>query len=58
MSHSTDSGLAVVSAAYARNEDRERALEAGFDRHVPKPISPAAIVAAVLSMRSGSDDSF
>ena len=47
---------AAAITAYARNEDRERALEAGFDRHVPKPISPAAIVAAVLSMRSDSDE--
>ena len=47
---------AAAITAYARREDRERALEAGFDRHVPKPISPAAIVAAVLSMCSGSDE--
>jgi PAS domain S-box-containing protein len=47
---------AAAITAYAGKHDRERALAAGFDRHVPKPISPAAIVAAVLSMCNGSDE--
>jgi CheY-like chemotaxis protein len=42
--------------AYAGNQDRERALAAGFDRHVSKPISPAAIVEAVLSMCGDADE--
>jgi CheY-like chemotaxis protein len=46
---------AAAITAYAGTQDRERALAAGFDRHVPKPISPAAIVEAVLSMCRGSD---
>ncbi|MCA1562806.1 MAG: MASE1 domain-containing protein [Acidobacteria bacterium] len=52
------SGLHLSAAAitaYAANPDRERALAAGFDRHVAKPIRPAAIVEAVLSMRGGAD---
>ena len=47
---------AAAITAYAGHRDRERALTAGFDRHVAKPISPAAIVEAVLSMCSGSDE--
>jgi CheY-like chemotaxis protein len=37
--------LAVT--AYARDEDRRRALEAGFDVHLSKPVTPEALVAAV-----------
>jgi CheY-like chemotaxis protein len=47
---------AAAITAYAGNLDRERALAAGFDRHVPKPISPEAIVAAVRSLCSGAAD--
>ena len=47
---------AAAVTAYAGNHERERALAAGFDRHVSKPISPAAIVAAVFSMCSGSGE--
>ena len=46
---------AAAITAYAGNQDRERALAAGFDRHVSKPISPATIVEAVRSMCSGAD---
>jgi CheY-like chemotaxis protein/two-component sensor histidine kinase len=41
---------AAAITAYAGDEDRERALAAGFDRHVCKPIDPVAIVEVVLSM--------
>jgi PAS domain S-box-containing protein len=41
---------AAAITAYAGHLDRERALAAGFDRHVPKPLSPAAVVDAVLSL--------
>jgi PAS domain S-box-containing protein len=41
--------------AYAGSHDRERALAAGFDRYVSKPINPAAIVDTVRSMCSGAD---
>jgi PAS domain S-box-containing protein len=41
--------------AYAGSHDRERALAAGFDRYVSKPINPPAIVETVLSMCSGAD---
>ena len=39
---------AVALTAYVTNEDRERALAAGFQRHVAKPIEPAALVALIV----------
>ncbi len=36
--------VAVALTGYARAEDRVRALEAGFDRHIVKPAEPAALV--------------
>jgi PAS domain S-box-containing protein len=38
---------AIALTAYARLEDRERALQAGFHLHVPKPIDPARLARAV-----------
>jgi CheY-like chemotaxis protein len=40
----------VALTAFARPEDRERALDAGFDAHVPKPLKPHALVKAVLAV--------
>ena len=33
-------------------------LQAGFDRHLSKPIDPAAVLEAILSMCNGADDRF
>ncbi|HEV7904254.1 MAG TPA: ATP-binding protein [Pyrinomonadaceae bacterium] len=41
---------AIALTAYARVEDRVRALNAGFQVHVPKPIEPAELVAVVASL--------
>jgi PAS domain S-box-containing protein len=41
---------AVALTAYARATDRARALEEGFDLHLPKPIDPAELTAAVRSI--------
>jgi PAS domain S-box-containing protein len=35
---------AVALTAYARSEDRMKALAAGFHMHVPKPVEPAELV--------------
>jgi PAS domain S-box-containing protein len=45
---------AVALTAYARTEDRMRALQSGYQTHVPKPVEPAEleIVVATLAMRS------
>jgi len=41
---------AAALTAYARAEDRVRALAAGFQMHVPKPIDPAALVSLVAAL--------
>jgi signal transduction histidine kinase/CheY-like chemotaxis protein len=38
---------AVAVTAFAREEDRERALREGFQMHLAKPIEPSSLVAAV-----------
>ncbi|MEP0790220.1 MULTISPECIES: hybrid sensor histidine kinase/response regulator [Cyanophyceae] len=45
---------AVALTAYAREEDQERAISAGFQMHVAKPVEPAELVAAVSSLTVGS----
>jgi signal transduction histidine kinase/DNA-binding response OmpR family regulator len=41
---------AAALTAYARAEDRMRALRAGFQHHVSKPVQPAELVAVVASL--------
>jgi PAS domain S-box-containing protein len=41
---------AVALTAYARSEDRVRALRAGFQTHVIKPVEPAELLAVVASL--------
>jgi CheY-like chemotaxis protein/two-component sensor histidine kinase len=41
---------AVALTAYARVEDRMRALRSGFQMHVPKPVEPAELVAIIASL--------
>jgi PAS domain S-box-containing protein len=41
---------AAAITAYARPEDRARALRAGFQQHLPKPLDPETIVAAVAAL--------
>jgi len=38
---------AVALTAFARAEDRDRAIAAGFDAHLPKPITVGSLVAAI-----------
>ncbi len=38
---------AAALTAYARNEDRDQALEAGFQAHVAKPVESAALIRVV-----------
>jgi PAS domain S-box-containing protein len=47
---------AAAITAYASTADRTRALAAGFDRHLSKPIRPDAILDAVRSMWHGADE--
>jgi PAS domain S-box-containing protein len=41
---------AAALTAYARSEDRMRALRNGFHMHLAKPIDPVALMAAVVSL--------
>jgi CheY-like chemotaxis protein len=41
---------AIALTAYARNDDRQRALLAGFQMHVSKPVEPRELVAGIASL--------
>jgi CheY-like chemotaxis protein len=41
---------AVALTAFARAEDRVRALQAAYQIHVAKPVQPAELVAVVASV--------
>lgn len=41
---------AVALTAYAREVERRRALAAGFDAHVPKPVDPAHLLQIVATL--------
>jgi CheY-like chemotaxis protein len=50
---------AIALTAYAREEDRARAAEAGFQRHLAKPIQPENLLAAIselITSKNGSGD--
>jgi signal transduction histidine kinase/ActR/RegA family two-component response regulator len=42
----------VALSAYARSEDRTRAMLAGFQNHVPKPVVPNELLAVLASLRA------
>jgi two-component system CheB/CheR fusion protein len=49
---------AIALTAYARTEDARRALESGYQAHIPKPVEPgelAMVVASLAERRQGSD---
>ena len=51
LGHARGGGVpAVALTAFARSEDRTRALRAGFLMHVAKPVEPAELAAAVGSV--------
>lgn len=41
---------AIALTAFARSEDRLRALEAGFSSHISKPVEPSELIATVASV--------
>jgi CheY-like chemotaxis protein len=41
---------AVALTAYARFEDRLKALKAGYEMHVPKPVELSELVTVILSL--------
>ena len=46
---------AVALTAYARPEDRAQALHAGYHTHIPKPVEPHALVAALARLTKGDE---
>jgi signal transduction histidine kinase/DNA-binding response OmpR family regulator len=44
---------ALALTAYARSEDRESALNAGFDAHLAKPVEPATLLELIASLSQG-----
>jgi signal transduction histidine kinase len=46
---------AAALTAYARAEDRVRALEAGFQTHLSKPIDPSELIATVARLAGRAD---
>lgn len=41
---------AIAVTAFARQQDRERALAAGFDLHLPKPVDPDRLIQAIREL--------
>lgn len=49
---------AVALTAHARAEDRMRALAAGYEMHIPKPVEPAELIAVIASLARRTDRSY
>ncbi len=45
---------AIALTAYARVEDRLKALNSGFQMHIPKPVEPSELIAVVASLANRS----
>ena len=45
---------AIALTAYARVEDRMKAIEAGYQMHLAKPVEPAELITMVSSWKRGS----
>ncbi|QMS86639.1 response regulator [Nostoc edaphicum CCNP1411] len=41
---------AIALTAFARNDDQQEALKAGFQMHLPKPLNPEELVAAIAQL--------
>ncbi|WP_199344862.1 MULTISPECIES: hybrid sensor histidine kinase/response regulator [Nostoc] len=41
---------AIALTAFARNDDQQEALKAGFQMHVPKPFNPEELIAAIAKL--------
>jgi len=46
---------AIALTAYARGEDRAKATRAGFQRHLSKPVEPAELIKAIVSVVRRAD---
>ncbi len=43
---------AIALTAYARDEDRSKALDAGFQMHLRKPLDPSELAVAIINLTS------
>ena len=41
---------AIALTAFASNDDQEKALKAGFQMHLPKPLNPEELIAAIVKL--------
>ena len=41
---------AAALTAFARSEDRTKALESGFEMHLAKPVDPGELVASIATL--------
>ncbi|BAY21345.1 multi-sensor hybrid histidine kinase [Calothrix sp. NIES-2100] len=46
---------AIALTAYASHEDCNRALKAGFQKHIPKPVDPAELITTVAHLNASFD---
>jgi signal transduction histidine kinase len=46
---------AIALTAYGRREDRRRALSAGYESYVPKPVDPTELLAEVASLTNRTE---
>ena len=46
---------AIALTAYAREEDKQQALKAGFDLHLPKPIEPLQLIQSLSQFIESND---
>jgi len=46
---------AAALTAFARSEDRTRALLYGYQAHITKPVEPAELLATVVSLTGRSE---
>ncbi len=42
--------LAIALTAFARNDDQQEALKAGFQMHLSKPLNPEELIAAIAKL--------
>jgi CheY-like chemotaxis protein len=47
---------ALALTAYARAEDTRRALAAGYQMHIPKPVELGRLAAAIASLAGGASE--
>ncbi|MEO0375268.1 MAG: response regulator [Cyanobacteria bacterium P01_A01_bin.17] len=47
--------VAIALTAYAREQDKEAVLQAGFNHHLPKPVDPNQLVPLIANLRQSGE---